>query len=124
MAENTLYQDNAIRITDRTIVIGRTTIFLKNVNSVTLEPSSRSRSAPFVVALGIVVFLCCIVNGGSSIVLGLVVLASAITAAWFMRGFSDLVFDTSSGKIRHLQNLKTSYLEQIHKVATEAIAQG
>ncbi len=123
MAEKTVYQDNAIRITDRTIVIGRTTIFLKNVNSVTLEPGSRSRSAPFVAALGIVVFLCCIGNGASAIVLGFLILAGAITTAWFMRGFSDLVFDTSSGKIRHLQNLKTSYLEQIHKVATDAISQ-
>jgi hypothetical protein len=50
--EKTLYQDSAVCITDKTIVIGRTTIFLKNINSVTLEPSSWSRVAPFDRALG------------------------------------------------------------------------
>src|SRR6267378_2532977 len=123
MAEKTLYQDNAIRITDRTIVIGRTTIFLKNINSVTLEPSSWSRVAPLIAALGIIVFLTTLSNGGWAIIFGCMTLLGAIAVAWFVRGFSDLVFDTSSGKVRQLQNARTGYLEQIRKVTTEAITQ-
>jgi hypothetical protein len=73
--------------------------------------------------VGIIIFLISLANGGSGIAVGSMALVCAIAAAWFMRGFSDLVFDTSSGRIRNLQNLKTSYLEQIHKVATAAIAQ-
>jgi hypothetical protein len=50
-------------------------------------------------------------------------LLGAIAVAWFVRGFSDLVVDTSSGKVRQLHNARTGYLEQIRKVTTEAITQ-
>jgi hypothetical protein len=121
MPENTLYHDSAIRITDKTIVIGRTTIFLKNINSVTLEPSSWNRVAPLIVALGIIVLLMTLSNGGGAIIFGCTILVGTIAAAWFVRGFSDLVFDTSSGRVRQLQNVRTDYLEQIRKLTTDAI---
>lgn len=123
MSEETLYQDNAIRITNKTIVIGRTTIFLKNINSVTLEPSSWSRVAPLIAALGIMVFLMTLSNGGWAIIFGCMMLVGTIAIAWSVRGLSDLVFDTSSGKVRQLQNARTGYLEQIRKITTEAITQ-
>jgi hypothetical protein len=62
-------------------------------------------------------------NGGWAIIFGCMTLLGAIAVAWFVRGFSDLVFDTSSGKVRQLQNVRTGYLEQIRKVTTEAITQ-
>jgi hypothetical protein len=123
MTETTLYKDDEIVITNTTIVIGGTIIFLKNINSMTLEPSAASRSAGVFPFLGVLVFSYCLSRGVSAAIAGGFVLLLTIVYWLRSRGYSNLVFDTSSGRIRHLDGFHTAYLEHIRKVITDALAQ-
>jgi Family of unknown function (DUF6232) len=107
-------------ITNTTIVVGGTIIFLKNINSMTVEPSAASRSAGVFPFLGVFVFFYLVSRGVLAVIAGSFVLLLTIVYWLRSRGFSDLVFDTSSGRIRKLDGFRTAYLEHIRKVIIDA----
>jgi O-antigen/teichoic acid export membrane protein len=120
MAEITLYKDDEIEITSTTVVIGGTTIFLQNINSITVQQSAVSRSAWVFPVLGVFAFSYSLSQGVSAAIAGGFILLLTILYWWRSRGFSDLVFDTSSGRIRKLDRFQTAYLEQVRKMIIDA----
>ena len=121
LSEKSVYQDGAIQVTNKIVTIGRTTIFLKNINSITVEPTDSSKNSPGCMVLGTLLFLGFLVFNIQQSILPLLVFIVALVYWLLNRGKSNLYFDTSSGRQRGLMGYKTHYLENVRSLIPSAI---
>ena len=121
LSEKSIYQDGAIEVTNKIVTIGRTTIFLKNINSITVEPSNGAKNSPGCMILGTLFFLGFLIFNIQQSGIPLLVFIVALIYWLANRGKSNLFFDTSSGRQRGLMGYKTSYLENVRSQISSAI---
>lgn len=111
LSEKSIYQDGAIQVTNKIVTIGRTTIFLKNINSITVEPSDGAKNSPGCMVLGTLFFLAFLIFNTQYSGLPLLLFIVALIYWLLNRGKSNLYFDTSSGRRRGLMLRQLSNTE-------------